>query len=308
VFARLPVRIGRSAEAEVVLFDASVSREHAIVEDGPQGIQIRDARSVNGLHKGPARVESIPVGAGVRCRLGTVEIELEPLSLEATLPLLAADWKRYDQRRSTADHVRYLLLGVAGWLLAVVVAPEFWSPWEKTRAVKLLWNTLGVLVGLPVLSFVLLGVLKVVGRRVRMADTLLALAQVAWVMPLAAIASLLLYYLTPLSTHALLTSVISLAAFVFAVVHVARVRRMGPARTFVLVWSAIAAAIFIGIGSVSGLAMRRMGMPRVEYNVQRPLGSVTGPARSHDTYFDEVRAASQDAARAAEEVRVKQDR
>ena len=307
VFADLPVRIGRAPDSDFVIFDSSVSRVHAVLEQTEEGLRLRDAGSANGMHTGPARVESALVGPGLRCRLGTVEVEIEALSLDATQPLRPAEWKRFDQRRSTADHVRYLLFGLAGWLVSVVLAPAFWSPWEKTRAVTLLWHGLGVLIALPILSFLLLGVLKVVGRRVRMADTLLALAQVAWVAPVASVVAFALYYLLPLSAHAAAISLIGFLAFVAVIVHVAALRRMTPGRAFQVVWAVIAATVYVGFGAISSLATRRTGVPSVEYHVQRPLGSYTGPTRALDAYFDEIRGASSEAARAAEEVRVRQD-
>lgn len=308
VFAQLPVRIGRGPENEFVVFDPSVSRAHAVIEEAEGGaLHLRDLGSANGVHLGPARAATLPISGTVRCRMGTVEIEVDPLSLEATQPIQAADWKRFDQRRSTADHVRYLLLGLAGWITGVAVEPSFWSPWQKTRAVTLLWHGLGIMIALPVLALLLLMVLRVVGRRVRMADTLLALAHVAWIPPALFAVSFALYYVLSLSAHALVTAVLGLVASVAAVVHLASVRRPAPRRRFQIVWAAVAAAIFVGFGAISSLAAGKTGVPQVKYHVQVPLGSHAGPARDLDAYFAEIRESSEEAARAAETVRVRQD-
>lgn len=306
-FDRLPVSIGRGAENDFVVFDPSVSRAHAVIEEGEGALRLRDLGSANGVHRGPARVGSVPISGTLRCRMGTVEIEVEPLSLEATQPIRVADWKRFDQRRSTADHVRYLLLGLVGWIAGVAVAPAFWSPWQKARAVTLLWHGLGVVIALPVLALLLLMVLRVVGRRVRMADTLLALAHVAWIAPVLFALSFALYYVLPLSAHGLATALLGLVAFVAGVVHLASVRRPAPRRRFRIAWAAVAAFVFVGFGAISSLASQKMGLPQVKYHVQLPLGGHAGPARGLDTYFAEIREASEDAARAAETVRVRQD-
>jgi hypothetical protein len=140
VFARLPVRIGRGAENDFVLPDPSVSRVHAQVEaDGEGRLVLRDLGSVNGVHVGPARVEAEPVGAHLRCRVGLVEIEVEPVSQDATVEVRAEEFGRFEQRRSLGHHLRYLASGVLGWTLAQAMDPSFWSPWQKGRAVALLW-------------------------------------------------------------------------------------------------------------------------------------------------------------------------
>ena len=50
-----------------------------------------------------------------------------------------------------------------------------------------------------------------------------------------------------------------------------------------------------------------MGVPQVKYHVQVPLFGHSGPARDLDAYFAEIRESSEEAARAAETVRVRQD-
>ena len=50
-----------------------------------------------------------------------------------------------------------------------------------------------------------------------------------------------------------------------------------------------------------------MGVPQVKYHVQLPIGRHAGPASDLDAYFAEIRESSEEAARAAETVRVRQD-
>ena len=304
VFAQRPVRIGRGAENEFVVFDPSVSRAHAVIEEAEGAVVLRDLGSANGIHLGPARASQLPITGTVRCRMGAVEIEVDPLSLEATQPIQAAEWKRFDQRRSTADHVRYLLLGLSGWILGVAVAPAFWSPWQKTRAVTLLWH------GLASYRAALAGAAAAdgpAGRRVRMADTLLALAHVAWIPPAASSRSRSRSTTSYRSRPTPSSPRCSVVASVAAVVHLASVRRPAPRRRFQIVWAAVAAAIFVGFGAISSLAAEKMVAPQVKYHVQAPLGRHAGPARDLDAYFTEIRESSEEAARAAETVRVRQD-
>ena len=60
------------------------------------------------------------------------------------------------------------------------------------------------------------------------------------------------------------------------------------------------------LGATIRLAARRTGTPSVDHHVQMPLGSIVGPARPIGTYLEEVNAAAQAAAQAAEAVRARQ--
>jgi hypothetical protein len=307
VFHDLPVSVGRTAESDVVLFDPSVSRAHARIEQGDGGeIVLRDLGSRNGLHLGPSRVASTVVPGLLRVWVGRVEIEIEILSEADTREFAIRDWDGLDKRRTLADQFRYLVLGAGAWLLTLVVDPSFWSPWNKARVVTLMGNAIGIVVALPLFSFGLLVALKAAGRRVRMADTLQALARVLWLLPIAVVVSMVAYYLLPGPGYALLDQLVGGALLVGGAVHVVSVRRAGPSRRFRTIWASAIAMLYLGLQATGSVAGRRTGAPAVDYHVQPPLGTVTGPSEPLDRYFERLQAAATEAAASAETVRVRQ--
>lgn len=307
LFAALPVNIGRSPESDVVLFDPSVSRAHARIERGEGGeIVLRDLASRNGLHLGSSRVTSAPVPGLLRAQVGRVEIEIEALSEAETREFAVLDWDGLDKRRTVADQLRYLFLGSAAWLLTIVLDASFWSPWNKARVVTLLGNGIGIGVGLPLFSFGLLVALKAAGRRVRMADTLQALAWVLWLLPPGALIGILAYYVLPPPWYALLDLGVGVTLLVVGTVHLVAVRRAGPSRRFRTIWAAAVAALYLGLHVTGGVASRRTGSPAVDYHVQPPLGTATGPSETVDRYLARLERAATEAAASAETVRLRQ--
>ena len=87
-----PVVIGRLAECDLVLTDASISRRHARVERSAEGWVVRDEGSRNGLWSEGERVPVLRLTAGMEFRLGEVALLLESqvdeveLELELELP------------------------------------------------------------------------------------------------------------------------------------------------------------------------------------------------------------------------------
>jgi pSer/pThr/pTyr-binding forkhead associated (FHA) protein len=111
LFRSLPVTLGRGEECDFPLFDASVSRRHAVLErDADGALVLRDLGSRNGLHLGPQRVEKLKVASLVHCLVGTVELELEPLRDADTLEIRRHDWQSLERRRGPRAHLRSLAL------------------------------------------------------------------------------------------------------------------------------------------------------------------------------------------------------
>lgn len=65
--------LGRDAQVDLVLEDASVSHQHAALELGPRGFRIRDLGSTNGIRVNGARVSSAELKHGDRFALGSLE-------------------------------------------------------------------------------------------------------------------------------------------------------------------------------------------------------------------------------------------
>jgi hypothetical protein len=306
VLAALPVRVGRGPENDVVLFDPSVSRVHAVIESDSAGeLVVRDLGSRNAVRLGPRPVTEAHGRRVVRCLLGRVEIEVERLGTEDTLELRPSDVAGFEQRRSMAAHARYVGLAAAAWLAMVVGGPDLWSPWQQNRTGVILGHCLAAMVLLPVAGLVLLGFLKLAGRRVRIADTLRALAVVALVFAASRAVYTAAYYALPNDAFASARQTAEIGLTVWAVVYLAAVRRPGRSLWFRAAWGGATLALIVGLQVLGSLAQRRMGMPQVDYHVQPPVASVTGPHRSLSAYFDRLGEASDLAAERAAEVNAK---
>ncbi len=68
--------LGRDPNCDIVLNDTKCSRRHATVEEGPEGLVIRDAGSANGTYVNGRRVEQAPLRPGDTVRLGDVSLKL----------------------------------------------------------------------------------------------------------------------------------------------------------------------------------------------------------------------------------------
>jgi hypothetical protein len=291
-FARLPVTLGRAAHCDFVLFDDSCSREHArIREDDAGGLVVEDLGSRNGLTVAGARVgrAAVPPAGGLRFHLGAVELEVARLSTDATqeLPVVAHGRRRL---RRVGRAAAFLGLGILAMLLWTVLDASFWSPWRKDRQVVASWLVLGGAVMLPIGAFLLLGVLRIAGRRPDLGDTLRGLAFAIAMGPLASLAALVTYYVLPSGPAAFLAAVLGGAAVVAAVVHLAALGRRGPSGHFRLAWAAAATVLVLAGHAAKRLEEARSGTPRTSYEVQVPLAGLTGPASGVDGYLEEVKA------------------
>jgi hypothetical protein len=68
--------IGRDPGCDIVLNDPKCSRRHAVVEDGPEGVVVRDSGSANGVLLNGRRVEKAPLRPGDVLRFGDTQVTL----------------------------------------------------------------------------------------------------------------------------------------------------------------------------------------------------------------------------------------
>lgn len=68
--------LGRDPTCDIVLNDSRCSRRHAIVEDGPEGLIVRDSGSANGIYVNGRRVERARLRPGDTLRLGDAQLKL----------------------------------------------------------------------------------------------------------------------------------------------------------------------------------------------------------------------------------------
>jgi hypothetical protein len=285
VFREGSLAIGRAPECDFVIVDPSLSRRHALVRTDENGdVWIEDTDSRNGLWVGDEPVPRARLSAvrPARFRLGVVELELALSSADATqkIALPAAPGPR--------PRLRALGLwaaGVVAGALTLLIEPVFWSPWDSDRWTSFLRLTLGLAVGLPVLAFVLVGLLRIVGRKARVSDALSTLALLSWGSVLLSLVLVVSSYALSVRAHALLVVVIQVVATIIIVASLASTARPGPRLRFFATWSAVVALLIVGFGAVGALASRQAGMPELDYEVAVPVLGLTGPASDLESYL-----------------------
>ena len=70
------VVIGRDPGCDLVLNDGKCSRRHAVVEEGPEGLSVRDCGSANGIFVNGTRLDRSPLKAGDTIRIGDVRLKV----------------------------------------------------------------------------------------------------------------------------------------------------------------------------------------------------------------------------------------
>jgi len=221
--ARTLVVLGRDPTCDVVLNDTKCSRRHAVVEDRPEGLLVRDCGSANGIRVNDSRVHTAILRPGDTLRLGDVTVtlmveigetvvvaplDLEPLAMPAsTGPPVSAPAPAVPRSLASPNRSRHsrpsrpltVTLLVASWALATPasVVAALWTParlgagavgWAAAAGASLLLAALGTVMVFG------LGSLAPWARKLQI--VLAALGMLACPFALAA-ATILLYLLRP---------------------------------------------------------------------------------------------------------------
>ena len=295
VFSVLPVTIGREPGNAVRLADPSVSRLHARIARGEDGrVRIFDLGSRNGLHVDGRAVGSAVLEGRLVVRIGRTDVEIESVPDSPTLEIPAAVRHHPDERRcSLAACLAYLAVGVAGILAGMLVESSFWSPWNHTRWVGLGRAAMTSALALPLFAGVLFLVLKVIGRRVRMADTMRTLAALVWLLPALSVVSLAGYYPLSPSQFELFQGVLAAVGAAVSLAVLASVRREPRSLAFTTGWAGAVLLVILGLATVTAMNSQQRGEPSVDLNLQAPLAGYAGRAESFDDYLEAVRGAAQ---------------
>ena len=301
VFATdVPLVLGRSAGADFPLADETVSRVHArLCRDESGVLWLEDAGSRNGIVAGGERVERarVPVPGKLRCLLGAVEIEVALASPDATL-----EWRMdpgHPRETTVLSTFGYWALGVFATVASGVIAPAFWSPWQKERLTGAVQMATSAAVALPVLAFILVGLLRIARRRARVHDTLRALAIVLGLGLLVGALSLAVPYVARPDTQAVLLAALRVPAAIFAMAYLASVARTGPRRRHFLGWAGAATLVLLAFFVVGQMANRQAGVPSARYDSAVPVGGFSGPRGDLSAYMGAVRRDFEEAQREA---------
>jgi hypothetical protein len=303
VLRSLPATLGRGPECDVVLTSAATSRLHARLERDESGVVVlSDAGGRNGVWLDDRRIDRFAIAGSRRARLGSSVVEIEVVAADAATLEMTPLAQVAERRRGPAFHAA--ALGAIGLALATSFAlePGFWSPWNKTRGVSLVGAVLGgVILGI-VMALGLFVVYKALGRRVRVADALGALAWTAWLSPAAALAAYGLYYVTQPATLVTLKGWIDAVPAIASFTILAGVRRPLRSRGFTAAVAAAETVAYLTYGWISSQTAARTGQPARDFAVQPPLGSWTGPTSSLDDLWTDVASASDRATKNAARV------
>jgi hypothetical protein len=87
-------RIGRSLAADVRFDDPTVSRRHALIVRGPDGVRVLDDRSLNGVFVNGERVEWSTLQDGDEVLVGCHSLRYVEVVAEGRAPLSEADRRR----------------------------------------------------------------------------------------------------------------------------------------------------------------------------------------------------------------------
>ena len=80
--------VGRDPGCDIVLNDSKCSRRHAVIEDGPAGLSIRDSGSANGIYVNGKKVAKAQLRPGDTVKLGAVKLRLLPEIAETVIVAL----------------------------------------------------------------------------------------------------------------------------------------------------------------------------------------------------------------------------
>jgi hypothetical protein len=241
--------------------------------------------AVFSLHVDGRAVESAPLEGPLVVRIGQTSIELEPVAESPTLEIPVTGWRPERRRRGVPACLAYLALGVAGVLIGKLVEPSFWSPWNHTRWIGLLGDAITTGLALPLAAGALFLVLKVIGRLVRMADTLRALALLAWLFPVLNVVFLAAYYPLAPSQLSLFQGALAAVAVAIALATLASVRREPRSLAFTSAWAATVLVVIAGLATMASMSSRQTGEPNVDLSLQAPLAGYAGRAESLDDYL-----------------------
>lgn len=112
---RTRITIGRSESCDVVISDATVSRNHAVLDRFGDQWRIRDAGSRNGIYLNGIRVRrSTPVNPGDGIRLGDTLVRLSGSSPEVRRDLITIHTAPETSKKALSPREKEVLAQVAG--------------------------------------------------------------------------------------------------------------------------------------------------------------------------------------------------
>jgi hypothetical protein len=228
------------------------------------------------------RIDTLAEGTAVEVHSGA-PVEAPVVSLPPVPP----------RPRTWPAGVGWVAFGVAGLLAGSLLEAPFWSPWNHARWIGLARQAVLGPLGLAFGAGLLFLVLKVIGRRLRFADAVRAVAFLAWLLPAFTVASLATYYPLSPQLHSAFDSLLVAAAFSFACAALAGLRREPRSLIFTASWAAVSLAAILGLASVVSLNDAQNGTPTVDLELQAPIAGYAGAAETLDDYMAAIRAAAQ---------------
>ena len=128
-----PISIGRSPEADVILSDAAVSREHGRIEKKGEGYTVVNLSRTNPLLVNDEAVASARLYAGDRLQIGHHSLTFLSDRAEDQRPAQEPAWKNLSSTQLVAGAVlTFLVLLLGGYF----VVTDLVRPWRVSRALE----------------------------------------------------------------------------------------------------------------------------------------------------------------------------
>jgi FtsH-binding integral membrane protein len=223
-----------------------------------------------------------------------VELEIVSPFKGATREVPVAEWNQQNRRRTLRHFVAYILIGASAVILEEFLKMSTWANKPDENWVGLGEEALMALMGVPIAGLILLIVLKSIGRKVRLADTLLAMAVVMWLAPLLRVLGWVTHYVASGSVGDVIQLLATAGGTVFVLVYLASLRRDPKSRAFQYTVAAVAILIFIGSKGLKKYSSNDDNSQNTDFYLRPPIMEFVGPTHSLEEFMRESRERSKE--------------
>jgi hypothetical protein len=141
---------------------------------------------------------------------------------------------------------------------------------------------------MPAISFSLMLILRALGRKLRLADTLQAFTNTIWAFTALSLVSIGCYYLLPVSILQPILGILFVVAIVWTMVSLAELRRTKKTFVFRLTWAVATLTLLLSIEGIYYYGAKVRGEPNTDYLMLPPIKGYAGISNSLERYYSNV--------------------